>query len=361
MEVGIFVPIGNNGWLISETAPQYKPSFEMNAEIVLAAERYGFEFALSMIKLHGFGGKTEHWDYNLESFTLMAGLAAITSKIKIYASIPTLAIPPAIAARMAVTVDHISNGRFGVNVVTGWQKAEYSQMGLWPAEHYTNRYAYCSEYVQVMKDLWSTGHSDFKGDYFQMEDCRLLPHPKNPIKVIAAGQSDTGMKFAAEYCDYAFILGAGLNTPTKCASIVERLASATAKTNRDVSAFVLVMIIADETDEAAMAKWKLYNDGADQEALAWMIGSAKEDVNAKAGSSVDHQSKPEAAINFNMGTLVGSYESVAKMLDELSDVQGVSGVLLTFDDFIKGVEAFGTRIQPQMKSRAHVNLVGASQ
>ena len=95
MEVGVFIPIGNNGWLISATSPQYKPSFALNKSITLAAERYGFDFALSMIKLHGFGGKTEFWDHNLDSMTLMAGLAAVTQRIKIFASIPTLALPPA--------------------------------------------------------------------------------------------------------------------------------------------------------------------------------------------------------------------------------------------------------------------------
>ena len=126
MKVGIFCPIGNNGWLISKNAPQYKPTFELNKEIVQRAEHYGFDFALSMIKLRGFGGETEFWDYNLETFTLMAGLAAVTSKIKIYATAATLVMPPAIVARMASTIDSISNGRFGLNVVTGWQKPEYS-------------------------------------------------------------------------------------------------------------------------------------------------------------------------------------------------------------------------------------------
>src|SRR6201996_3948034 len=66
MEVGVFIPIGNNGWLISETSPQYMPTFELNKEIVQKAEGYGFDFALSMIKLRGFGGKTEFWEHNLE-------------------------------------------------------------------------------------------------------------------------------------------------------------------------------------------------------------------------------------------------------------------------------------------------------
>ena len=59
MKVGVFIPIGNNGWLLSEHAPQYLPSFDLSKRITLEAEHYGLDFALSMIKLRGFGGKTE--------------------------------------------------------------------------------------------------------------------------------------------------------------------------------------------------------------------------------------------------------------------------------------------------------------
>jgi pyrimidine oxygenase len=58
-----------------------------------------------------------------------------------------------------------------------------------------------------------------------------------------------------------------------------------------------------------------------------------------------------------MGTLVGSYETVAKMLDEIANVPGTSGVLLTFDEFVSGVENFGKYIQPKMKSRQHVKVM----
>jgi len=121
MKIGVFIPIGSNGWLVSTTSPQYKPSFELNRQTTLNAERYGLDFVLSMIKLRGFGGKSEFWDHNLESFTLMAGLAAITERIRLFATVPTLAVPPAICARMVSTIDSIANGRFGLNVITGWQ------------------------------------------------------------------------------------------------------------------------------------------------------------------------------------------------------------------------------------------------
>ena len=104
MDIGVFIPIGNNGWLISTNSPQYMPTFELNKQIVLKAEHYGLDFALSMIKLRGFGGKSEFWDHNLESFTLMAGLAAVTERIQLYASVAVLTLPPPIVARMASTM-----------------------------------------------------------------------------------------------------------------------------------------------------------------------------------------------------------------------------------------------------------------
>jgi len=355
MQVGVFVPIGNNGWLISENSPQYMPSFDLNKAIALKAESYGLDFLLSMIKLRGFGGKTEFWEYNMESFTLMAGLAAVTEKIKIYATCPTLVIPPAFAARMCNTIDSISHGRFGLNLITGWQRPEYSQMGLWPGdEHFRNRYQMLGEYAHILRELWATGVSDFKGEYYQMEDCRVRPLPEGEMKIICAGSSDDGLAFSAQYADYAFCLGKGVNTPTAFASNNERLAAATAKTGRDVSVFVLVMIIADETDEAAMAKWKHYNDGVDVEAVAWLAHQGAADKHNPT-TNVRQLAAPEGAVNINMGTLVGSYESVARMLDEMATVPNTGGVLLTFDDFLIGVEAFGQRIQPLMKSRVGVS------
>ena len=100
MDLGIFIPIGNNGWMMSENAPQYMPSFALNRKVAAKAEEHGFEFLLSMVKLRGFGGSTEFWDHNLESFTLMAGLAAVTSKIKLYASVALPTLNPAMVAML---------------------------------------------------------------------------------------------------------------------------------------------------------------------------------------------------------------------------------------------------------------------
>src|SRR6201985_3407400 len=356
MQLGVFIPIGNNGWLISTTSPQYKPSFDLNNTIVQKAEAFGFDFALSMIKLHGFGGPSQFWDYNLESFTLMAGLAAVTKRIKLFATCAVLSMPPPIAARMAVTIDSISHGRCGVNIISSWQRREYTQMVIRPVAHNDRRrYDYCAEYVTIMCELWETGRSDFKGDFFQMDDCRCLPLPTAKIPIICAPQSDAGTRFAAQYADWNFCGSGGVNQPSLVAPSVARLVQATAETGRDCGALILQMIIADETDAAAVAKWEHYKAGTDLEALAWRDAQAEDDPHPDPyAQGKKRRTLGSDPMPTNQGVLVGSYASVARMLDELAEVPGVQGVMLTFDDFVIGMEQFGTRILPLMRCRNEI-------
>lgn len=114
------------------------------------------------------------------------------------------------------------------------------------------------------------------------------------------------------------------------------------------------MVIADETDEAARAKWKHYKAGADEEALAWLTEQSQKDTRSGSDTNVRQMADPTSAVNINMGTLVGSYANVARMLDEVAAVPGTDGVLLTFDDFLQGIDAFGERIQPLMRCRDHI-------
>lgn len=346
MDLGIFIPIGNNGWMISKTSPQYMPSFELNKEVVQKAEGYGFEFVLSMVKLRGFGGETEFWDHNLESFNLMAGLAAVTERIQLYASVATLTLNPAFTARMAMTIDDISGGRFGINLVSGWNKSEYDQMGIWPGdEYFERRYDYTTEYVQIMKELWNTGQSDFKGDFFEMDDCRMLPMPKGEIKLVSAGQSPRGMQFTAEECDHNFIIGDA--DPENVKPALTQLAEAAEATGRDVGSYVLFIVVMDETDEAAEAKVQHYREGADLDALAFMTGQAELDT---AGATAARITELQGAVFFNIGIIAGSYETVAAKVDEQAEL-GMSGMMLVFDDFVKGTTDFGEKVMPLLKCR----------
>ena len=95
VELGVFLPVLNNGWVISTAAPQYHPSYAMNKAMTLLAEDLGFSFVLSPVKYRGFGGPTAHWDYVLESFEVMAALAEATDRIRLYGSVALPTVPPA--------------------------------------------------------------------------------------------------------------------------------------------------------------------------------------------------------------------------------------------------------------------------
>lgn len=352
MDIGVFLPNGRNGYLISKASPQFDPSYQHHLKLLKKMEACDLDFGLAMIKFSGFGGETQFWEGCLEGFTLCSALLGQTEKIKLFGSAATLLMPPPLVARMAATVDSVAPGRFGVNIVTGWQPQEYVQMGMWPGDEYFGyRYDMATEYVAVMRELWEKGLSNFQGDHYTLSDCKLSPLPSGPIDIVAAGQSPRGLKFAAEQADYAFTFCTGLNTPTAFAESNKRLAAAVEESGRDVGAYVLVMVIADETDDLAEKKWRHYSDNIDMDAVSWMADQSGRDKNADATASANRINLPEGAVNMNTGALIGSYASVARMLDEMAEVPGTRGIMLSFDDYDTGIDVFAEKIQPLMRCR----------
>jgi pyrimidine oxygenase len=355
MDIGIFLPTGTRGYLVSATAPLNDPTWELNRRVVEMAEGFGCEFALSMVKFRGFGGESQFWDGALEPFTLIAALAAVTKRIRLQSTAASLAMPPAIVARMAATMDQIAPGRIGINLVTGWQKAEYDQMGLWPGEvHFERRYDMVGEYARILRELWTTGRSDFRGEFFTMKDCRLIPQPRNKIDLVVAGSSDRGMEFAAQYCDYNFCSAPDtINQPEACEGTVARLHAAAERHRSAIKALVWVSVVADETDALAEAKWARYRDGTDLAALGWRREQAAEDRRNKDPHSTAQRNQAPNPGPVAGCKIIGSYATVARHLDRLAAIPGLAGAMLSFDDFLIGTEQFGTRIQPLMASRAH--------
>ena len=313
------------------------PTFALNKKVTLA-ERYGFDFALSMIKLRGFGGKSEFWEHNLESFTLMAGLAAVTARIKIFATAPTLTMPPAIVARMASTIDSIAPGRFGINLITGWQKAGIRPDGpVARRRALRHRYNYLAEYAPILRELWETGVSDFKGQYFTMTDCRVSPRPQRTEDHLRR-PSDEGLAFTAQYADYNFCARQGHQHADAPAPTGRPPAAAKAKTGRNVASYILFMIIADETDEEAMAKWELYGTARTRRRWPGWSTRPRPTQRPASNTNVRHSRRPGVGGEHQHGHAGRLLRKVARMLDEVATVPGMAGVLLAFDDFVKGTE-----------------------
>jgi pyrimidine oxygenase len=353
MQFGIFLPNANNGYIVSEAAPQYMPTYELNKQITVEAERLGFDFVLSMVKYRGFGGATEFWDHYLETFTLMAGLAEATEHIELYASIGILSIHPAVTARMISAIDDISGGRIGLNIVTGGWKPEYTQMGVWPGDnYYEDRYEYAGEYVQILKELWSTGTCSFDGRMWTLDDCKASPLPSRPIPIVNAGQSPNGMKFTAEFADYSFLF-----------SPVERLKEYAARLrtmaeedfDRSVGVYALFTLIPGETDAEARSRVQEIVDRADRQAIQTMVDIQSRDKASKGSAKFLREGvnyPPEAGNTAFMGfpVICGSYETCAHELDRICEETRVDGIMFCFTDYIAGVQEFAERIQPLLAS-----------
>jgi pyrimidine oxygenase len=342
-ELGLFLPTGNNGWICSTTSPQYLPSWGLARDIATRAEGYGLTFVMTMVKFRGFGGRTRFWEHNLETVTLVAALAAATERIKTWASIAIPTLHPAMVARMASTIDSVAPGRFGINIVSGWNPSEYSQMGLWPSDDYlAHRYDYASEYVTILRALWANGRSNFQGEHFALEDCVVEPRPEGEVAIIAAGNSPRGLRFAAEFADFNFRTGA--STPEDLARCNRELAAAGAALGRTLRTLISRMVILGDDDEDARRKVELYNEGTDHEAMAnWNALYA-----ADAGGTSSQMLKTrQSAVGATTGApIVGSAATVAARLNEILAVPGTGGLMMIFDDYVEGLDRFGRDVVP---------------
>jgi len=347
LELGVFLPIGNNGFLMSTTAPQYAPSFEHNKQISILAENLGFDYVFSMSKWRGFGGPTHFWDVTLESLTLMTGLAAVTSRIGVIATIQPLLFPPAVAAKMSATADDLSNGRLGLNIVAGSFLDEYDQMGLLPPNYAKHRYRYAKEWLHVVKRLWTEDSVTFDGEWFHLKDCRSGPHPvQKPYPfLICSGTSDEGYRFAAEEGNYSFVGGM---TPQQTGEFSRRMKSIAAECGREIKSATTLMPILDETQAAAEKQWQHIQDGADAEALANLAAYFSQDTRPNAKRRVEKMSK---AVCYTGRIFQGTPAMLADTIEELVVDAGVDSIQFLWPDYIKGLKQFHAEVMPLLQRR----------
>jgi pyrimidine oxygenase len=347
LELGVFLPIGNNGFFISKTAPQYAPSFAMNKEIAILAESIGFDYVFSMSKWRGFGGETNFWESTLESVALMTGLAAVTSRIGVIATIQPVLFPPAVAAKMAATIDDLSGGRFGINIVTGSFLDEYDQMGILPPNYAANRYRYAAEWIHVVKRLWSEESVTFDGEWFHLRDCRSSPKPlqKPHPFLVCAGTSDEGFHFTAKEGNYSFIGG---NTAEATKQLSLRVKAIAGEYGRNVKTATTLLPILAETDAAAEKRMKHYVEGADTEALEVIASYFRSDARKSAKVVIE---KTKSFVSFAGRPIVGSPATLAAAIEELAVDGGIDSIQLLFPDYIEGLKIFHSEVMPLLQRR----------
>lgn len=339
--VGLFLPIGQHGFIVSKTSPALQATYGYNKEVTQLAESLGYDFVFSMIKYRGFGVESPFWHSCLESMTMSAALAECTERIQIIGSVSVLTIPTGPVAKMAATIDQISHGRFGLNIVSGSFPTELKQMNLWKYDHDT-RYDNAAEYVECLKKLWTEERTTFHGEYQHLEDCESNPKPwqKPHPPLVCAGISDKGLRFTAENGDVAFL---ALATPDLVKQHAAKVKEYAQEAGRSVSAIACFVPIGGKTKEEAEARYRYYVEGKDRPGVELIA----EEFGIRGGST------PEEMFDQLMffGTpLVGDAEHVADVLFDLAQNE-VDGAVLMLPDYIDDQIWMAQHVLPRLSER----------
>ena len=257
-DIGVFLPVANGGWIVFHQRRCSMAAGARKLDAALTAEAEGFDFVMSMGKWRGFGGVTDHWGSSLKSITMMAAIAALTSRVKIWATLHAILHNPVVAAKMITTLDRISGGRAGLNIVAGAYRGEFEQMNAWDEKlDHDARYDLTEEWTQIVKRLWSEKRVDFSGKYFQIKDCVSEPKPLRRPDLICAGMSARGFDFSVREADICFIGGRD-EAETRAASL--RAKELAAKLGKPIKTYCMMNIVAADSDAEGERIVKRYND-----------------------------------------------------------------------------------------------------
>jgi len=348
IELGVFLPIGNGGWIMSKNTPlHFEQIYDYNRTAAQIADRVGMDFVMSMAKWRGYEGATEHWSRTLESMTMMCGLAEATERVGVWATMHTTAHHPLVVAKQLTTLDQISHGRAGMNIVVGSRKLELEQLGLWGPQHleHDDRYRFTKEWFDVIEGVWASESFDYEGEFFSLEDVQLKPAPSTRPRIICAGNSDVGLDFTTSRADGAFVSGSELPVLGEQVAKVHRLA---AEKGRDVKAYMMLTLVIEESDAEADRTVAHIQEGADLEGVKSIAAAYRR--NPSREDTVRHADVLERRAGFNTEMISGGPETIREKLEELLVSTGLDGVMFTFADYHKGLEIFGTEVLQKLRS-----------
>lgn len=343
VEMGVFLPVGNGGWITSTTSPQLPATYDYNKQVAMLAEELGFDFVLSMAKWRGYGGPSRHWDETLESLSTMSGLAEATSRIGVWGTVHTMVFHPAVVAKMSAVIDQISKGRFGLNIVAGSNPHDQGQMGLWRDLDHAGRYGLAEEWLTVLKRLWTEDRVDHKGEFFELTDCMSNPKPAVVPPVICAGGSDTGFRFTIRNCTGSFLLGSDQDDFIKTGRRAKELAAEVGK--HDFKTYGLFTIVPGATDAEAQERVDQFNAGVDTIALDNQTREYSADKSLKQNTMANRFiAQGVAAKSLTSAAIIGSPETIGRKLATIVKGADLNGITVIVPDFIDDLRTVGTRV-----------------
>lgn len=340
----------------------------------------------------------------LDPLLLITAVAAETTRMGFGVTANVSYLPPYLLARSFATLDHLTRGRIGWNIVTGYQQSALRNLGGEDLMPHDQRYDRADEYMEVVYGLWEASvepdalandpvsntylnpakvHTiDHEGTWFQVPGPALVtPGPQRTPVLFQAGSSPRGIEFAVKHAEVLFFSGTSPENVRQLVDQVERRMDATGRAREDVQLITSVTIIAAETDEKAHNRYQDYTDYVDQEAaLALFAGwtgldlaqldpdDVLEDVHIEGNRSAlqsftsmepDRRwTVSDLATYMTIGArgpvIIGSGKTVVDELEHWMTVAGVDGFNVDYALREPDMKAFAEFVSPELRSRSHI-------
>ncbi len=347
LKLGTFSTNLSGGCAISKIDGVLEADWPSTLRLAQLADQMDFEALVPVGRWKGFGGETNFNGQGFESFSWASAISASTQNSGVFATTHVPTIHPIFAAKMGTTIDHVSRGRFALNVVTGWFKPEIEMFGRGLLDH-ADRYKMAEEWLLLVKRLWTEEKEfDHDGKFFQIKAGWCMPKPlhKPYPPIMNAGGSETGRHYAAKYCDVAFVVFSSHDPDQMRKQVAAYRDLARNEYGREMKVWSYAYCVQGETEKEARDFYKYYV----HEQGDWVAAKNLLDTLGLNAQTLPPEAIEPLKEHFIAGwggcPLVGTKEQIVDGLKNLSDV-GLDGTLLSWPRYIEGMEQFQRETYP---------------
>jgi FMNH2-dependent dimethyl sulfone monooxygenase len=339
-----------SGGLVTSTIEQRTDwGYDYNRELAVLAENNGFEYALSQVRyMASYGAEYQH-----ESTSFSLALLLATERLKVIAAVHPGLWQPGVLAKLGATADHLSKGRFAVNVVSGWFKGEFTALGEPWLEH-DERYRRSEEFIRALRGIWTQDDFNLAGDFYRIRDFSLKPKPLNTPErpnpeIFQGGNSTAARAMAGRVSDWYFSNGKDYDG---AAEQLRDVNASAAEHGRSVKFGLNGFIIARDTEKEARDTLREVIEKAHRPSVEGF-----RDAVTQAGKSTSDgkgmwaDSSFEDLVQYNDGfktQLIGTPEQIAERIVKYKAL-GVDLILAGFLHYHEEVEYFGRRVLPLVR------------
>ncbi len=348
-KLAVFGSNCSSGRAATMVPERWPNTLEENVRLARLADDAGIECMVPIGRWKGYGGATNFESSNFETITWACGLLAATRLITVFGTVHVPIFPPVLAAKQIATADHIGRGRFGLNIVCGWNQDEFDMFGLAQDVH-DDRYARGQEWWDIIQRMWSQDEPfDFDGRYYQLRGVMGRPKPwggERPI-LMNAGNSPAGRDFAARNCDMLF------DQPHFLDLAKERIRAAKEAGRgfgRAVQVFTSGAVVCRPTQQEADDYFHHFAvDNADHGAIDRMINLSFNAANQKTMTREQAEAlRTRYAAGYGGLVAVGDPDAVAAEFKKLAET-GYYGFCFSLVNYLDELPFFAQEVLPRLE------------